>query len=490
MYTLSKKTLDFLSREPKLFINNQWVESSSNQAFESYDPGNGEELCKIAQASEQNVDEAVQIARDFFEKKALKLATTDRAKLLNDLANLMERDLIVLQELESLDNGKPLDKAEYDIKGAIAHFRYFAGWADKIEGSQIPVSNPRTLVYTRKEALGVVGLIVPWNFPLMITAWKVAPALACGNAAILKPAEQTSLTALYLAELSLEAGFPSGWFQVLTGDGQVGSMLSHHLDIDKISFTGSTSVGKKILAASAASNLKKTGLELGGKSPNIIFADADLRKVKASIVWSSFYNSGQECTLGSRIYVEESIAEEITQHLVDSAKKLRIGYGLANPDLGPLISEEQRIRVEKYIQIGHKDGECLVGGKRPEAPYLATGYFLEPTVFRIQNQDSLLVQEEIFGPVVTITTFNTKEEALAMANNSIYGLAAAVWTQNLKTAHSFAHQLKAGTIWLNGYDMFDAAVPFGGYKQSGIGREMGKSAIDLFTQEKAVWLAL
>jgi aldehyde dehydrogenase (NAD+)/phenylacetaldehyde dehydrogenase len=490
MYTLSKKTLDFLSRAPKLFINNQWVSPSTTKNFASTDPGNGEELTQIAQASEQDVNEAVQFGRHFFEKKAGKMAPADRAKLLNKLADLMERDLVILQELESLDNGKPLDKAAYDVQGAIAHFRYFAGWADKIEGSQIPVTNPKTLVYTRKEALGVVGLIVPWNFPLMITAWKVAPALACGNAAILKPAEQTSLTALYLAELSIEANFPKGWFQVLTGDGVVGAALSQHLDIDKISFTGSTAVGKKILAASATSNLKKTGLELGGKSPNIIFADADLKKVKASVVWSSFYNSGQECTLGSRIYVEESIADEIIQHLVESAKNLRIGYGLSNPDLGPLISEQQRDRVEKYIEIGHKDGKCLVGGKRPEDPALASGFFLEPTIFHIQNQESALVQEEIFGPVVSISTFKTKEEALAMANNSIYGLAAAVWTQNLKTAHNFAHALKAGTVWLNGFDMFDAAVPFGGYKQSGIGREMGKSAIDLFTQEKAVWLAL
>lgn len=490
MYNLNTKTLDFLNRAPKLFINNQWVDAKSNESFPSIDPGNGEELAQIAQASEADVNEAVGFARQFFEKKAGRIAPTERAKLLNKLADLMERDLLILQELESIDNGKPLDKAAYDVQGAIAHFRYYAGWADKIEGNQIPVSNPKTLVYTRKEALGVVGLIVPWNFPLMITAWKVAPALACGNAAILKPAEQTSLSALYLAELSLEAGFAAGWFQVLTGNGEVGSMLSHHFDIDKISFTGSTSVGKKILAASATSNLKKTGLELGGKSPNIIFADADLKKVKASLVWSSFYNSGQECTLGSRIYVEESVAEEITQHLVESAKKLRLGYGLSNPDLGPLISEQQRDRVEKYINIGHKDGLCLVGGKRPQNPDLDKGFFLEPTVFQIQNQDSVLIQEEIFGPVVSISTFKTKEEALSMANNSIYGLAAAVWTQNLKTAHQFAHELKAGTVWLNGYDIFDAAVPFGGYKQSGIGREMGKNAIDLFTQEKAVWLAL
>lgn len=490
MYTLSNKTLAFLGREPKIFLNNAWVDSSTSNRISSIDPGNGEELTQIVQSSADDVTKAVEFAQQFFENQAAKITPSTRALLLNKLANLMERDSLILQELESLDNGKPLNKAAYDVQGAIAHFRYFAGWADKIEGSQIPVNHTKALVYTRKEALGVVGLIVPWNFPLMIAAWKVAPALACGNAVILKPAEQTSLTALYLAELSLEAGFPKSWFQVITGNGEVGSMLTHHPDIDKISFTGSTAVGKKILAASANSNLKKIGLELGGKSPNIIFADADLKKVKASIVWSSFYNSGQECTLGSRIYVEESIADEIIDHLVSSAKKLSLGYGLTNPDLGPLISAEQRQRVEKYLEIGHNDGECLLGGKRPDNAELKNGFFLEPTLFRIQNQSSKLLQEEIFGPVVSISTFTTASEVLSMANHSIYGLAAAVWTQNIKTAQQFAQQLKAGTVWVNGYDMFDAAVPFGGYKQSGIGREMGKSALDLFTQEKAVWLAL
>lgn len=490
MHTLDAKTLRFLQRKHQLFINNEWVEPEEKAYFPSEDPGTSEKICEIAQASVKDVDKAVAKARAAYSGKVSKLQPAERAALLHKLADLMQRDLKILQELECLDNGKPLSKAAYDIQGAISHFRYFAGWSDKIEGSQIPVSSPNKLLYTRKEPLGVVGLIVPWNFPLMISAWKLAPALACGNCAILKPAEQTSLTALYLAELSIEADFPPSFMNVITGDGQVGALLSNHNDIDKISFTGSTTTGRKVLEACATSNLKRSSLELGGKSPNLIFEDADLKRVKASLPWSSFYNSGQECTLGSRIYIHESVADELTDFLVEEAEKLSLGHGLEDPDLGPLISAEQRKRVWEYIQIGKQDGECLCGGEWPNDPELANGYFLPPTVFKIQNHHSRCIQEEIFGPVVTISTFRSDKEVIELANNSIYGLASAIWTQDVRRAHRIAHQIKAGTVWVNGYDMFDPAAPFGGFKQSGIGREMGKRAIDLYTEEKAIWLQL
>lgn len=489
MKQLSDNTKSFLQSEKRLFINNEWVVSASGESFETVNPANGTVICRVAKAGASDVNAAVHAARKAYKETVRGMSPGKRAALMLRLAELLRRDVAILAEIECIDNGKPYKRALADVKSAIAHLQYYAGWADKMEASQIPVNDPSVLVYTRREALGVVALIVPWNFPLVMSIWKLAPALACGNCCILKPAQQTPLSALYLAELVREAGFPAGMVNVLTGDGETGALLSHHNDIDKIGFTGSTAVGKKILAASASSNLKKVSLELGGKSPNIIFADADMQKVRASLVWACFFNSGQECTLGSRVYVEASRFDEVVDGLSTDTRALKMGPGMTNPDLGPLISAQQLDRVQDYIRAGRTEAELLLGGRRLEDD-LADGYFVEPTIFAARNQQSTIVQEEIFGPVVTLTPFSDEDELLSMANGTRYGLASALWTQDVSRAHRIAHELQAGVVWINGYDMFHPAVPFGGYKESGMGREMGKSALDLYTQEKAVWVNL
>ncbi|MCA0933646.1 aldehyde dehydrogenase family protein [Lutimonas saemankumensis] len=488
---LNDCTIDFLDNPAKMLINGEWVSAQSGETFKTINPADGSFLNEIPLAGNADVNTAVNAAKKSFETVWNNTTTpADRASLLWKLADLMERDKQILMELETLDNGKPLEKARYDVDSAINHFRYYAGWATKIEGNTLPVGND-SIAYTKREPLGVTGLIVPWNFPLMIAAWKLAPALACGNCCVLKPAEQTSLSALYLGKLIEEAGFPNGVVNIVTGPGlPTGQAISSHMNIDKVSFTGSTKVGRQIMEAAAHSNLKKVSLELGGKSPNIIFEDANLDHVFESIVWSSFYNTGQECTLGSRIYVQRSIYQKVVDILKTKADSLKINKGMLNPDLGPMISESQLQTVLKYIDIGINEGaELITGGKRIQGE-LGNGYFIEPTIFAHQNDQLQIVQEEIFGPVVVISSFDTFDEVVARANDSIYGLAAAVWTNDISKAHRFANKVQSGTVWINGYDMFDPSVPFGGFKQSGIGKEMGKSAIELYTKEKTVWIGL
>lgn len=488
---LHEKTLAFLAQSQQLFIGGEWSDPVDGQSFQSLNPANGEVLAEIPLASAADVDQAVAAARQAFQQQWYpKTKPAKRSRLIQKLADLMQRDLQVLMELETLDNGKPLNKAKYDVLGAINHFRYYAGWATKIEGTTIPVDGNK-LVYTLREPLGVVGLIVPWNFPLMMVAWKLAPALACGNCCVLKPAEQTPLSALYLCSLIQEAGFPAGVLNVVTGPGlPTGEAITRHMGIDKVSFTGSTVVGRKIMEAAAQSNLKKVSLELGGKSPNVIFADADLEVVSKSALWSSFYNTGQECTLGSRLYIERPVYDEFVEKLKSQAEQLSMGNGLENPDLGPVVSQKQLDRVLHYIQLGQEEGaELITGGKRCVGE-LKKGYFLSPTIFGHENDKLQIVQEEIFGPVVVVSAFDEVEEVMERANHTRYGLAAAVWTRDISKAHRFAQSTQAGTVWINSYDLFDPAVPFGGHKESGIGAEMGKSAIDLYTQEKAVWVSL
>lgn len=477
----------FLDRPPRLLIDGGWVMDHHEHTFPSNDPGNKEFLANIVQANASDVDRVVQAARKTFRQTVSHLSGGEIGALLHRLAMLLERDLDTLAQIESLDNGKPLRNARMDVQSAVQHLRYYAGWADKLEGASIPVQDPSVLVVTRREPLGVVGLIVPWNFPLLMAIWKLAPALACGNCCILKPAESTSLSALYLGDLIIEAGFPNGMVQILTGDGRTGALLSEHLDVNKVGFTGSTAVGRKIMAASAGSNLKRVSLELGGKSPNIIFRDAPMEQVEANLVWSSYYNSGQECTLGSRIFVQKQVAEPIMDALAKQAKTLTIGYGMNNPDLGPLIHQGQLDRVSSYVEQGKGKAELVFGGEAAEVANY-DGFYFKPTLFYTQDLTLPLVQEEIFGPVVTISVFEEVEEVINLANATRYGLAAGVWTKDLSKAMLVARRLESGVVWINGYDLFHPAVPFGGYKESGIGREMGKSALELYTQEKAIWI--
>ena len=487
-YNFQVSTIRFLENSPKqLFINNEWINAHSRKTFQTLNPATGQVLAEIALADESDVDAAVAAARAAFPAWSQTIAA-DRAMLLFKLADLIDAHADALAELETLDNGKPLRVSRRgDLPYVTKHLRYQAGWADKIEGTTVPVTFPNQFVYTRREPLGVIGAIIPWNFPLLMAIWKLGPALAAGNTLVLKPAEQTPLTALYLADLVREAGFPPGGVNIITGPGEpTGAAMSAHMDIAKIAFTGSTAVGAKVMEAAAKSNLKRVSLELGGKSPNVIFADADLAAAVRGAQWAVFSTAGQECVAGTRLFVERSIYDQVLAGLKSNVEKMVVDQGFAEKvHVGPVISEQQLARVTSYIDEGKKSGaELITGGERVGNG----GYFLKPAVFAYKDDSLKLVQEEIFGPVAAVTAFDSLDELISRANATQYGLAAGVWTRDIGKAHRYAHAVQAGTVWINGYGMIDPAAPFGGYKMSGFGREMGKEAIDLYTQVKTVWV--
>lgn len=470
----------------KLLIDGVRVPASSGRSFETLNPATGEVLARVAEADAADVDAAVRSARAAFEGSWGHMKASERGALLLKLADLIRRNEDELVQLESLDSGKPVSAIRrQDLPAVIDTLTYYAGMADKINGQVIP-ARPDALTYTVREPLGVVGAIIPWNFPLMIGMWKIAPALACGCTVVLKPAEITPLTALRIGELAFEAGFPAGVLNVVPGFGKVaGQALVDHPDVDKVTFTGSPVVGRQILQSSSG-NLKRVTLELGGKSANIIFPDADIDAAAKAASAGIFFNTGQVCSAGSRILVHHSIHDEVVERLAARAQTTRIG----NPQdtstgMGPLVSEVQMKRVLDYIEIGRNEGAALVtGGSR----HGNAGYFVEPTVFAGVRHEMRISQEEIFGPVAAVIPFQDEEDALRIANGTVYSLAAGVWTGDIGRAHRFTRRLKAGTVWVNTYGPTDIRLPWGGARDSGFGREHGEAAIDNFTEPKVVWI--
>ncbi|WP_020468342.1 aldehyde dehydrogenase family protein [Zavarzinella formosa] len=474
----------------QLWIGGKSVRSVSGKTFSTINPTTGDVICQVAEGDKADIDLAVKAARQAFESGPWsRMNPSERGRLLNKLADAIEANKTELAMLESLDNGKPIvDSLNADIPLTVKCYRYYAGWADKNQGKTLPVDGPY-FAYTRHEPIGVVGQIIPWNFPLLMQAWKWGPALACGNTLVLKPAEQTPLTALRVAELAAEVGFPPGVINVVPGYGPTaGAALSGHMDVDKIAFTGETSTGKLVMTAAAQSNLKRVSLELGGKSPNIVFADANLDAAVEGAYFGLFFNQGQCCVAGSRLFVEEKVYDEFVAKITEKAKKRRLGDPFEmTTEQGPQVSQEQMERVLGYIEAGNSDGaKMLTGGKRLGDK----GYFVEPTVFADVHDHMKIAQEEIFGPVMSILKFKDLDEVLARGNKTCYGLAAAVWTQDVQKAHRMAHALRAGTVWVNCYDVFDARAPFGGFKMSGIGRELGEYALQMYTEVKTVTMAM
>jgi acyl-CoA reductase-like NAD-dependent aldehyde dehydrogenase len=482
--------LDFLRQSPKkLLINGKWVAPKSGKTFETINPANEEVLALVAEGDKADVDEAVKAARKAFEEgKWPSMGPHQRARLMFKIAELIDKHADELAELETLDNGKPITFSRgFDVPAAAETFRYYAGWVTKIYGETNP-SDPAFFNYTLREPVGVCGQIIPWNFPLLMAAWKLGPALACGNTVILKPAEQTPLTALRLGELIMEAGLPEGVVNIITGFGPgAGSSIAEHPEIDKVAFTGSTEVGKLILQASAG-NLKKVSLELGGKAPNIIFPDADLDQAVPTSMMGVYFNSGQVCCAGTRIFVQRERYDEVVDKLANFSKNVSMGDPFDQKStIGPLVSREQFDRVKDYLEVGKKEGAKVAAGG--EAGH-GKGYFVKPTLFADVKNEMRIAREEIFGPVGAAISFKDENDAVFQGNNTDYGLSAAVWTRDISRAHKMARSLKAGTVWVNCFNQLDPISPFGGYKQSGFGRELGKYAIDLYTQIKSVWMKL
>ena len=474
----------------KLLINNCWVPSESGKTFATVNPSTGEEICQVAEADAADVDKAVLAARAAFEQGPWKkVRASERGRLLHRLADLIEQNADALARLESMDNGKPLSIAKaVDVAKTVACYRYFAGWADKVQGKTIPIDGD-FFCYTRHEPIGVVGQIIPWNYPMLMQAWKLAPALATGNTVVMKPAEQTPLSALRIGELIVEAGFPEGVVNLLPGFGHTaGAAIARHMDIDKVAFTGSTEVGRLIMEAAARSNLKRITLELGGKSPNIIFEDVDLDEAVEGAHLGLFVNQGQSCCAGSRVFVEENIYDEFVEKSIARAQKRKVGDPLdPRTDQGPQVSQSQFDRVMGYIEAGKSEGATLAcGGERVGD----RGYFVQPTVFSGVQDDMKIAREEIFGPVMSVIPFKDVDEVIKRANRTTYGLAAGVWTRDIKKAHAVANGVRAGTVWVNCYHVLDTRAPFGGFKQSGIGRELGEYGLQQYTEVKTVTVKL